>query len=122
MAPQLVNDFKTTPNRYKVHDLKLSKTIAMQTGPQVRLIEQRKLLVDKIQTSISQSRSGRTRSSSPRPAESGKVQRAVSPTPRTSSGEKRRLLKENRAASLGKPSASSYQSLKQVTQTADHDE
>ncbi len=55
MAPQLVNDFKTTLDRFerKVHDLKLSKTIAMQTGPQVRLIQNNdKLLVDKIQTSI----------------------------------------------------------------------
>lgn len=55
MAPQLVSDFKNTLDRFerKVHDLKLSKTIAMQTGPQVRLIQNNdKLLVDKIQTSI----------------------------------------------------------------------
>lgn len=55
MAPQLVADFSSSLDRFerKVHDLKLSKTIAMQTAPQVRLIQNNdKLLVDKIQSSI----------------------------------------------------------------------
>ncbi len=55
MAPQLVQDFENTLDRFerKVHDLKLSKTIAIQTAPQVRLIQNNdKLLVDKIQTSV----------------------------------------------------------------------
>lgn len=55
MAPQLVSDFESSLDRFerKVHDLKLSKTIAMQTAPQVRLIQNNdKLLVDKIQTSV----------------------------------------------------------------------
>ena len=55
MAPQLVSDFEDSLDRFerKVHDLKLSKTIAMQTAPQVRLIQNNdKLLVDKIQSSV----------------------------------------------------------------------
>lgn len=55
MAGQLVADFENSLDRFerKVHDLKLSKTIALQTAPQVRLIQNNdKLLVDKIQTSI----------------------------------------------------------------------
>lgn len=55
MSAQLVNDLEDTVNRFekKVHDLKLSKTIAMQTAPQIRLIQNNdKMLVGKIQTAI----------------------------------------------------------------------
>ncbi len=55
MASQLVNDFEQTVNRFekKVHDLKLSKTLAIQTAPQIKLIQNNdKMLVDKIQTAI----------------------------------------------------------------------
>lgn len=55
MDAQLVSDFENTIDRFekKVHDLKLSKTIAIQTAPQIRLIQNNdKLLVDKIQTAI----------------------------------------------------------------------
>lgn len=55
MASQLVNDFESTVNRFekKVHDLKLSKTIAIQTAPQIKLIQNNdKQLVEKIQTAI----------------------------------------------------------------------
>ncbi len=55
MDAQLVKDFEDSLNRFekKVHDLKLSKTMAIQTAPQIRLIQNNdKLLVDKIQTAI----------------------------------------------------------------------
>ena len=55
MSAQMVRDFEDTVNRFekKVHDLKLSKTIAIQTAPQIRLIQNNdKMLVDKIQTAI----------------------------------------------------------------------
>ena len=55
MAAQLVHDFEENVNRFekKVHDLKLSRTIAIQTAPQIRLIQNNdKLLVDKIQTAV----------------------------------------------------------------------
>ncbi|PKK40699.1 putative protein YaaN [Clostridiaceae bacterium JG1575] len=55
MASQLVNDFENTVNRFekKVHDLKLSKTLAIQTAPQIKLIQNNdKSLVDKIQTAV----------------------------------------------------------------------
>ena len=55
MAAQLVHDLEENVNRFekKVHDLKLSRTIAVQTAPQIRLIQNNdKLLVDKIQTAI----------------------------------------------------------------------
>lgn len=55
MEAQLVRDFEDTINRFekKVHDLKLSKTISIQTAPQIRLIQNNdKALVDKIQTAI----------------------------------------------------------------------
>ncbi len=55
MASQLVNDFENTVNRFdkKVYDLKLSKTLAIQTAPQIKLIQNNdKVLVDKIQTAI----------------------------------------------------------------------
>lgn len=55
MSAQVVRDFEDTVNRFekKVHDLKLSKTIAIQTAPQIRIIQNNdKVLVDKIQTAI----------------------------------------------------------------------
>ena len=55
MSVQVVRDFEETVNRFekKVHDLKLSKMIAIQTAPQIRLIQKNdQMLVDKIQTAI----------------------------------------------------------------------
>lgn len=55
MSAQLVKDFEDTVDRFekKVHDLRLSRTIAMQTAPQIRLIQNNdKILVDKIQTAV----------------------------------------------------------------------
>ena len=55
MDAQVVHDFEENVNRFekKVHDLKLSRTIAIQTAPQIKLIQNNdKLLVEKIQTAI----------------------------------------------------------------------
>ena len=55
MSAQVVRDFEDTVNRFekKIHDLKLSKAVAIQTAPQIRLIQNNdKMLVDKIQTAI----------------------------------------------------------------------
>lgn len=55
MSAQVVRDFEDTVDRFekKLHDLKLSKSIAIQTAPQIRLVQNNdKLLVDKIQTAI----------------------------------------------------------------------
>ena len=55
MSAQLVRDFEDTVSRFekKIHDLKLSKTIAIQTAPQIRLIQNNdKALVEKIQTAV----------------------------------------------------------------------
>ncbi|WP_127058623.1 toxic anion resistance protein [Veillonella ratti] len=55
MAHQVVQDFKDAVIRFekKVHDLKLSKTIAIQTAPQIRIIQNNdKILVDRIQSAI----------------------------------------------------------------------
>ena len=55
MSAQVVRDFEDTVNRFekKIHDLKLSKTVAIQTAPQIRLIQNNdKMLVDKIQSAI----------------------------------------------------------------------
>ncbi len=52
MAAQVVKDFEESVNRFekKVHDLTISKTIALQTAPQVRLIQNNdNALVDRIQ-------------------------------------------------------------------------
>ena len=52
---QAYNDLVNLCNRFekKIHDLKLSKTVAIQTAPQIRLIQNNdKMLVDKIQTAI----------------------------------------------------------------------
>ncbi len=55
MSAQVVRDFADTVDRFekKLHDLKRSKTIAIQTAPQIRLIQNNdRVLVDKIQTAI----------------------------------------------------------------------
>lgn len=55
MHAQLVRDFEDLVNQFekKLYDLKTSKTIAIQTVPQIRLIQNNdKLLADKIQTAI----------------------------------------------------------------------
>lgn len=55
MSAQLVSDFEDTVNRFekKIHDLEISKTLAIQTAPQIKLIQNNdKQLVDKIQTAI----------------------------------------------------------------------
>lgn len=55
MAVQLVNDFQQSVDRFekKIHDLKLSKTIAIQAAPQIRLIQNNdKLLIDRVQAAI----------------------------------------------------------------------
>ena len=54
-AVQVVQDFKDSVNRFekKVHDLKISKTIAIQTAPQIRIIQNNdKILVDRIQSAV----------------------------------------------------------------------
>ena len=55
MAVQVVSDFEASVNRFekKVHDLKISKTIAIQSAPQIRLIQNNdKALIDRVQTAI----------------------------------------------------------------------
>lgn len=55
MAVQVVADFEASVNRFekKVHDLKISKTIAIQAAPQIRLIQNNdKALIDRVQTAI----------------------------------------------------------------------
>ena len=55
MHAHLVRDFEDLVNQFekKLYDLKTSKTIAIQTAPQIRLIQNNdKLLADKIQTAI----------------------------------------------------------------------
>ena len=55
MSAQLVRDFEDTVSQFekKVYDLKTSRTIAIQTAPQIRLIQNNdKLLADRIQTAI----------------------------------------------------------------------
>ena len=55
MAVQVVADFEGGGDRFekKVHDLKLSRTIAIQTAPQIRLIQNNdKALIDRVQTAI----------------------------------------------------------------------
>ena len=55
MAAQVVQDFQNTVERFekKIHDLKLSKTIAIQTAPQIRLIQNNdKILADRVQSAI----------------------------------------------------------------------
>ena len=55
MAVQVVNDFEQSVERFekKVHDLKISRTIAIETAPQIRLIQNNdKALIDRVQTAI----------------------------------------------------------------------
>lgn len=55
MNAQVVKDFEDTVGQFekKLHDLKISRTIAIQTAPQIRLVQNNdKLLADKIQTAI----------------------------------------------------------------------
>ena len=55
MAGQVVTDFESNVDRFekKVHDLKISKTIAIQTAPQLRLIQNNdKILVERVQSAI----------------------------------------------------------------------
>lgn len=55
MAAQVVSDFEGSVDRFekKIHDLKISKTIAIQTAPQIRLIQNNdKALIDRVQTAI----------------------------------------------------------------------
>ena len=55
MAVQVVNDFANNIEQFskKIHDLKISKTIAIQTAPQLRLIQNNdKILVERVQSSL----------------------------------------------------------------------
>ncbi|MDL2285925.1 toxic anion resistance protein [Desulfococcaceae bacterium OttesenSCG-928-F15] len=55
MAAQQVRDFSEQLNRFerRLHDLQLSRTITLQTAPQIRLIQSNdQTLAEKIQTSI----------------------------------------------------------------------
>lgn len=55
MAVQVVNDFEQSVDRFekKLHDLKLSKTLAIQTAPQIRLIQNNdRVLIDRVQSAI----------------------------------------------------------------------
>lgn len=55
MDAQLVRDFEDEVDRFekKIYDLELSRTIAVQTAPQIKLIQNNdRVLVDKIQTAV----------------------------------------------------------------------
>lgn len=55
MAMQVVKDFQETVDRFekKIFDLKTSKTVAIQTAPQIKLIQNNdKLLIDKVTDAI----------------------------------------------------------------------
>ncbi|MBO5238312.1 MAG: toxic anion resistance protein [Lachnospiraceae bacterium] len=55
MDAQLVKDFEDTVDRFekKIYDLELSRTIAIQSAPQIKLIQNNdRILVEKIQTAI----------------------------------------------------------------------
>lgn len=55
MAVQVVNDFEQSVDRFekKIHDLKISKTLAIQTAPQIRLIQNNdRVLIDRVQAAI----------------------------------------------------------------------
>ena len=57
MNAQVVSDFENTVSQFekKVYDLKTSKTIALQTAPKIKLIQNNdKILADKIQTAITE--------------------------------------------------------------------
>ncbi len=52
MAEQVVRDFESKVNRFeqKIHNMKISKTVAIQTAPQIRLLQNNdKSLVEQIQ-------------------------------------------------------------------------
>ena len=55
MAVQVVADFEQSVDRFekKIHDLKISKTLAIQTAPQIRMIQNNdRVLIDRVQTAI----------------------------------------------------------------------
>lgn len=55
MDAQLVRDFEDEVGRFekKIYDLELSRTIAVQTAPQIKMIQNNdRVLVDKIQTAV----------------------------------------------------------------------
>lgn len=55
IASQVVSDFESNVDRFekKVHDLKINKTIAIQTAPQLRLIQNNdKILMERVQSAI----------------------------------------------------------------------
>ena len=55
MDAQLVKDFEDEVDRFekKIYDLELSRTIAVQTAPQIKMIQNNdRVLVDKIQTAV----------------------------------------------------------------------
>lgn len=55
LAMQVVSDFEESVSRFekKVHDLELSRTIALQTAPQIRLIQNNdKMLVERVNSTI----------------------------------------------------------------------
>ena len=55
MAVQVVSDFEQSVDRFekKIHDLKLSKTLAIQTAPHIRLIQNNdRVLIDRVQSAI----------------------------------------------------------------------
>ncbi|MDY4414832.1 MAG: toxic anion resistance protein [Ruminococcus sp.] len=55
MDAQLVSDFEDTVDRFekKIYDLELSRTISIQSAPQIKLIQNNDcVLVDKIQTAV----------------------------------------------------------------------
>lgn len=55
LATQVVTDFEESVARFekKVHDLELSRTIALQTAPQIRLIQNNdKMLVERVNSTI----------------------------------------------------------------------
>ena len=55
MAVQVVSDFENSVDRFekKLYDLRISKTLAIQTAPQIRLIQNNdRVLIDRVQTAI----------------------------------------------------------------------
>ena len=55
MAVQVVRDFSDTIDRFekKVHNLKISKTVAIQTAPQIRMIQNNdRMLAERVQTTL----------------------------------------------------------------------
>jgi len=55
MAVQVVRDFSDSIDRFekKVHDLKISKTVAIQTAPQIRMIQNNdRMLAERVQTTL----------------------------------------------------------------------